>query len=236
MDEVTFTFDWYESFLLRVESEGFDFGRYSHETSPGTALLRHDVDLSPQHALRMAEIEHDLGIRATYFFLLTSPMYNVLHQDMREILEVIQELGHDIGLHFSTHQYWPPTRIPEDSIVAERVSEEADILSTVVDPIETVSFHIPPERVLRREFSEFPSTYEPQFFSEIGHYADSNQRWRDGVPPVERFPERIQILTHPGLWGTEDRPFDERVRRAIDEMGRRTAEYAIGRYIEQTVG
>ena len=31
-------------------------------------ILRHDVDKLPQNSLRTAEIEHALGIRATYYF------------------------------------------------------------------------------------------------------------------------------------------------------------------------
>ena len=32
------------------------------------AVLRHDIDRKPKNALRMAELEHELGIQSTYYF------------------------------------------------------------------------------------------------------------------------------------------------------------------------
>src|SRR6266487_6335764 len=43
-------------------------------------ILRHDVDFSPEAALRMAQLEFKLGIRATYFLLFSSPSYNLLSE------------------------------------------------------------------------------------------------------------------------------------------------------------
>ena len=31
-------------------------------------VLRHDIDRKPKNALRMAELEHELGIQSTYYF------------------------------------------------------------------------------------------------------------------------------------------------------------------------
>ena len=31
-------------------------------------VLRHDIDRKPENALRMAELEHELGIQSTYYF------------------------------------------------------------------------------------------------------------------------------------------------------------------------
>jgi hypothetical protein len=235
-NELGFTFDRYERLLREVKAEGYDFGRYGDGLDPGTVLLRHDVDLSPRRALRTAEIEHDLDVRATYFFLVASPMYNVLDEDTRRVLGTIGDLGHDVGLHFSTHQYWSPGEIPGDAAVADRVGTERDVLSAVADPIETVSFHVPPDPVLRHEFDAFPSTYEPRFFTEIGYVADSNQRWRTDPPRVESFPETTQLLVHPGLWGESDDAFGDRVQQAVEESGARTREYAHGRYVAQRFG
>ncbi|MBV0925455.1 hypothetical protein KTS45_14705 [Halomicroarcula limicola] len=236
-EEMNFSFEWYEEFVRDVDAAGYEFGRYGDPVESGTALLRHDVDLSPERALRMARIEDEQDVHSTYFFLVSSPVYNVLNEDTREVLTAIQDLGHDVGLHFSTHQYWSPEDVPEtDEPIAERVAQEWDILSTVADPIETVSFHIPPERVLRHEFDGFPSTYEPRFFSEIGYCGDSSQRWRSDPPEVDRFGSKMQILTHPGLWGEDDDSFEARVREGVAEMRERTSDYAEGRYVLQKFG
>ena len=40
-------------------------------------ILRHDIDYSPAAALRMAELEANLGVKATYFILFSSSYYNL---------------------------------------------------------------------------------------------------------------------------------------------------------------
>lgn len=106
MTEITFTFDWYEELLQRLLQEGYSFGSFSETVSPNTVLLRHDVDWSPRKAVQLAKIEADLGITSTYFFLVSSPFYNVMNAQERAQMAQISELGHEIGLHFSTHQHF----------------------------------------------------------------------------------------------------------------------------------
>lgn len=209
IDGIQFTYETYEELLLCLQRNDYTFGDY--ETSDDrTVILRHDVDWSPQKALRMAELEADLGISATYFFLLTSPLYNALYEEDRTCIEKITALGHDVGLHFSTHQYW--TEEPPVEAIVAAVQRERRIFSEVIDDIiEAVSFHIPPDWILRRHFNEFTSTYEPRFFEEIAYRGDSNQRWRENHPLEPTIPDRIQILVHPGLWGEDDATFEERL-------------------------
>lgn len=233
MAPVAFTYDWYRSFLRDLSAGGYRFRAYDEELEPGAALLRHDVDLSPRRALRIAHVEADLGVTSTFFFLLSSPMYNPLDRPVREAIGTIQGLGHDVGLHFSTHQYWPASDPPGESTLVERVEGEQRILSTVAErPIDTVSFHIPPDWVLERRIEGLESTYEPRFFDEIGYVADSNQRWRDAYPMADGLPDRVQVLTHPGLWGPVDGGFRERVVAAKNDSRQRVGEYADDRYLD----
>ena len=69
------------------------------------AILRHDIDMSPQQALEIARIEAGLGIRATYTVLLTGEFYNPFEASTRALLREIKALGHDIGLHFDAAYY-----------------------------------------------------------------------------------------------------------------------------------
>ncbi len=59
--------------------------------------LRHDVDDRLENALRLAELERDRGLRATYFVLHTAPYWR--ESDLLDKLERLQELGHEIGFH-----------------------------------------------------------------------------------------------------------------------------------------
>lgn len=229
---MSFTFDWYRQFLDRLRSHGYRFRGYHESLESGDLVLRHDVDWSPRRALRTARMEAERGIEATYFFLLTSPFYNVQHKPNREIVSRLEDLGHDVGLHFSTHQYWNDEP-PEEDLV-DRVRAEQRILAEVAsDPVSAVSFHRPPEWTFRRSFRSFESTYEERFFTDVAYRGDSNQRWRDEPPLADGFPDRMQVLTHPGLWGEEDASFVERLSALEDSTLGRTRRFMEEQFVEK---
>ncbi|WP_147435692.1 polysaccharide deacetylase family protein [Halobellus sp. Atlit-38R] len=215
MNETSYQFIWkeYRSLLERLVSAGYDFNSFTEDPQEGCVYLRHDVDWSPEKALEMARIESDYGVSSTYFFLLTSPLYNSLFDNSRDIISRIVELGHNIGLHFSTHQYWP--KEPSERKLRANVKNELSILSNLSDEVSPViSFHVPPAWVLDTTFDSLKHTYEPMFFSEIEYVADSNHRWRTQPPFANGLPKTMQILTHPGLWDDSPGSFEERLREA----------------------
>jgi len=59
-------------------------------------LMRHDVDRMPGHALETARIEHELGIRATYYFRSTRSVFRP------DIMRQISDMGHEVGYHYET--------------------------------------------------------------------------------------------------------------------------------------
>lgn len=60
----------------------------------GYVALRHDVDKKPLNSLKMAEIEAEMGWKATYYFRVST-------MDER-IIKEIAALGHDIGYHYES--------------------------------------------------------------------------------------------------------------------------------------
>lgn len=229
---VEYTLDWYRDFLARLRAERRGFGTFSGPPDDGTVLLRHDVDLSTRAAVRMARLEADEGVRATYCFLLTSPLYNLLGRECRDHVDEIASLGHEVALHFSTHEYWPADEPPDEDALAAAVARELSVLEALGDGVEpVVSFHIPPEWVLDRAFDGFRSTYAPAYFGDVGYVADSTQRWREEPPELDWQPGAVQVLTHPGLWGPSDATFEERVDRAVGEACRRAGRKATGEFL-----
>jgi len=213
---IEFTYDRYRSFLERLDDTGFDFRTFAEGAGPGTVLLRHDVDLSIEKALTTARIEAERGIEATYCVLLSSPLYNPLEGKRREQLRAIEALGHEVALHFSTHEYWRADEEPETAALESRVGDEREILGTALSGTPgTVSFHIPPSWVLDRSFDTFRNAYAPAYFSEMTYLADSGQRWRTDPPDTPDPPSEVQILTHPGLWGETDADFGERIDQSV---------------------
>lgn len=70
-----------------------EYFRQGHKAS-AFFILRHDVDIKPFHALRMARFEFDFGIRSTYYFRVTN---RGLDED---VIRKISRLGHEIGYHY----------------------------------------------------------------------------------------------------------------------------------------
>ncbi|AWB28351.1 polysaccharide deacetylase family protein [Halococcoides cellulosivorans] len=231
LDTVAFTYDWYRGFLDHLDEEGIAVRRLSDDGDG--VVLRHDVDLSIEKALTMARIEADRGIQSTYCFLLTSALYNPLELEHRDRIRTIEALGHEIALHFSTHEYWgPDERLDTDTLVERVEAEQAILDSITASHPETVSFHVPPSWVLDREFEGFRNAYAPEFFSEMNYVADSKQRWRDGPPTVDAVEADTQVLVHPGLWGEADADFEARIEGAIDDSCRHSKRKAELEFIE----
>lgn len=226
---VDYTYDWFRELVTALSEADYRFRGFDAAPGSGDVFLRHDVDWSPAAALEMAEIEAELGVRATYFVLLTSPFYNALSEHNRRTVVRIEELGHDVELHFPVREFWAED--PGAETVAEGIQEHAEMLGTVVDDrVSTVAFHNPPEWTFGRTYPGFTSTYEPTFFEDIAYESDSLHRWREDPPFVGALPEAVQVLIHPTLWGPDDCPPEEHIRaaqrRRRDRMDERMREYS----------
>jgi hypothetical protein len=94
--ERRFTYAEYGRFLDRLGGREVvplrEFAR-----GAGDLALRHDVDSRLDSALRLARLEHDRGLRATYFVLHTAPYWS--DDDLVPHVRSLQDLGHEIGFH-----------------------------------------------------------------------------------------------------------------------------------------
>ena len=57
-------------------------------------ILRHDVDKKPWNSVRMAELEAQMGVKASYYFRIGKSSNNP------ECIKRIAALGHEIGYHY----------------------------------------------------------------------------------------------------------------------------------------
>ena len=72
-----FTLDHYDELLEAARAGGYRFAGFESPPGRGDLLLRHDVDLSLDAALRIAELEAAAGASATYFLMTESVFYNL---------------------------------------------------------------------------------------------------------------------------------------------------------------
>jgi hypothetical protein len=62
--------------------------------NPKLILLRHDVESRYGNALKLAQLQHGLGIRGTYYFRIYP------HKGNEAVIREIAAMGHEIGYHY----------------------------------------------------------------------------------------------------------------------------------------
>ncbi|SPD74049.1 conserved hypothetical protein [uncultured Desulfobacterium sp.] len=96
-----FTLRSYRRYLHAIRSSfstilRFDEFLFSDSKPDSFCLIRHDVDRKPNNSLKMAEVEAELGIRATYYFRAKPNVFNV------PVIREIESMGHEIGYHYES--------------------------------------------------------------------------------------------------------------------------------------
>lgn len=198
-----FSYARYKNFLEKAKStHKFVFFYEFSEEDIHQIILRHDIDLSLESALNMAEIEKDIGVKSTYFIRLNSTFYNPISQlDYPRVARII-EMGHDIGLHFD------PSFYDSNGInVLSGIHREKRMLELAFDiQVRSISQHRPFNLgQLEGNDSELLKyfAYNDKFFKKCKYISDSGQRWREGEPEKHLHNVKLQVLVHP-IWWNED--------------------------------
>ena len=80
----------YKSLLENLTKEGLiPSTNWNGKLGANTLLLRHDVDFSLEFAHKLASLEFNQDIRATYFLMLTSNMYNLVSSEHKQMVKEI---------------------------------------------------------------------------------------------------------------------------------------------------
>ena len=185
-------------------------------------ILRHDIDVSIEATLAIAEIERDLGVGASYFVRLRSGLYNPFEPANRDALLRLRVMGHEVGLHFDASLYG------EDEAQLDAGAErECTVLEQMLEaPVTMISFHRPARALLglERRFAGRAHAYEPRFFSAMGYCSDSRGGWHHGHPlqhAAVAAGRALQLLTHPVWW--TGRPDADVTARLEDFVAARAA-------------
>jgi hypothetical protein len=175
-----FDLDHYAEIIAAAKAGGYRFARFGDGPERGEIYLRHDIDLSLDAALTMAELEAEHEIATTYLLMTESVFYNLGSSEGAAAIARLRELGHAVGLH----------------AVHPRVE-----LDERFDPV--VSWHNPGAEYMSASIPGATNVYAEPFFDPPTYRSDSNQHWRSGCPHEELrgggFPW-LQILVHPEIW------------------------------------
>lgn len=195
----------YRSLLRLTLDEGYQFINFFDERpAEGKFIyLRHDIDWSLKLALQVAEVNHSLGISATFFMLLRGHNYNFFDQRELEDVRAIHALGQHIGFHYAL----PPVIPADDAAFINLIKQDFEVFAREfpqADPI--FAWHNTTPQViewgLTHEIPGLLNVYNKALFKDIAYYSDSLARHT--VPELEAIIRRghpvIQLLFHPGIW------------------------------------
>lgn len=238
-----FTLRIYRKLLCALQQKGYNFLTFEQycmllpsQRPERFVILRHDVDLKAKNSLATAQMEHELGISASYYFRV------VPQSNKPEIIRAIAELGHEIGYHY------------EDMTIAngdvknayEHFTQQLAYFRQFY-PVRTICMHGAPTsqwdgRDLweHYDYKQLGIVGEPYFdvdFSKVFYLTDTGRRWdgykvsvRDKIPlyqdqwteqdlvyrrtqaiiravKEDRLPPRIMITTHPQRWNSRPIPW-----------------------------
>lgn len=187
----------YTQAIRTALAKGYQFFTFDQELpfkqNTRSIVIRHDVDIDVALALKIAEVEYDVGISATYFFRLHAEKYNLLSYNSRLAINKILEMKHKIGFHydceytdnFGKSDHW-------NAIIKEmRLFEEA----LGVKPI---AFTVHQTKNAKIDIE--PKMFENSYFT-----SDSGGRWN--ATPLDELiannTPHIYALLHPFYWFKE---------------------------------
>lgn len=139
-------------------------------------IMRHDIDRTPYRALEIAEIEHKYGISATYYFRFMKGVY------IREVIDEILALGHEIGFHYETMD-----KCKGDFEQAKALFDKEFAEFNSKSRIKTVCAHGNPLTIFDNKdiwkslkYSDYSLLGEAFFaldFNRFGYFSDSGRTW-----------------------------------------------------------
>jgi hypothetical protein len=209
-----FDLDHYRELLDAAGEGGYRFATFDREPQAGDIFLRHDVDLSLEAALSLAELEQERGARATYFLMTESVFYNLDSGLGRDTLARLRELGHAVGLH------------------AVHPRAQFDVR---FDPV--LAWHNPNAEFVHDPVDGAVNVMQPPWFTRGKYRSDSNQHWREGCPHEELRTgafEWLQLLVHPEIWVYDGETMGETMRAMLDAKREELLGYLAGDRIDLT--
>ncbi len=175
-----FSLAHYRELLEAARAGGYRLAGFDRPPGPGDLILRHDVDLSLEAALGVAEVEAEAGVWSTWFLMTRSVFYNLASSEGERALARLRELGGRVA----HHAVWPHVD-----------------LDARFEPV--VAWHNPDPGYMSAPVAGAENVMAAPWFDPAHYRSDSNQHWRQGCPR-ERLargePDWLQLLTHPEIW------------------------------------
>lgn len=222
-----FTLDSYTNYLYSFKKD-YKFINYEQIAQNGqpSILWRHDVDVSVHNAYKLAEIENNLGLQATYFLMLGSWFYDIRDHEIHELVKKIKEKGHIIGLHYD-FEYLVSGKVScFQTFLRSLRHQKVEMENILGSKINVFSFHNPSlvegtllEEINKKEvILDMINVYSDKIKKKFKYCSDSNGLWRfdqlRDLIDAQKYPY-LHVLTHPEWWTKEPYTPREKIEKAL---------------------
>jgi hypothetical protein len=175
-----FSLEHYRELLRAARQGGYRWAGFDRAPEAGDVILRHDVDLSLEAAVALAELEAEEEAWSSWFLMTRSVFYNLDSAEGERTIERLRALGHRVA----HHAVYPHVDLDErfDRVVA---------------------WHNPDPEYVNEPIEGVVNVMQPPWFDRRHYRSDSNQHWRSGCPHdalARGELEWVQMLTHPEIW------------------------------------
>jgi len=221
-----FTTKSLEMLLSTLKSQGYEFSTITdyikgNNSAARITILRHDVEDRYENALRFAQIEHNLGIKGTYYFRFLDQTFNA------SMIDIIAGMGHEVGYHYDDLSACKGNY--EKAI--KRFEYHVKLLGKLA-PVKTICMEGNPlskydNRDLwkKYDYHKFGIVTEPYFdinYNEVAYFTDTGRRWNgskvslrdkvdgkfnfnfkstwDIVENINLLPDKVIFTFHPQRW------------------------------------
>lgn len=183
-------------------------------------LIRHDVDITPWSALRMAQLEHSLGVHTTYYYRLHAPFYNLMDGAVLDSVRAVSSMGHEVGLHYEPGFFLERGMDPVAGTRSDLHTFE-DLLGCRTH---TIAQHQPAAGPVLADISDrHPCAYQPALVRDLPYFGDSGFHWREGCVCGKFDRRQLHTLIHPHSWVRDARPWQDVLRAHAADLGARLA-------------
>ena len=185
-----------------------------NQHSESFAIIRHDIEFSLSRALKLAQIDNELGVTSSFFVQLRNNCYNALSKENLSIINQISKLGHFIGAHINTSNLMSLDNKELTKFILQDITTLQEYTGLKIDRF---SFHRPTKSQLKDsiEIPNIINTYNSLYFHyfegkkpnklNVLYLADSNHQWKWGNPTLDNFTcnKKLHINFHPFSWTKE---------------------------------
>lgn len=180
-----FSLEHYRELLESAKVGGYRFAGFDRPPREDDLIIRHDVDVSLDAAVRMAEVEAEAGAWSTWCLMTRSVFYNLLSPEGERAVARLRELGGRVA-HHALHPYVD--------------------LDERFEPI--VAWHNPELEYLSLPIEGATNVMGPEFYDPPRFRSDSNHNWtyrgRASRCPHGELArgelDWLHLLVHPVIW------------------------------------